>query len=339
VVIRASSGRQIDPLIDDLASSAPVTRDAAVARLIVIGVRAVTRLLAVVSDRGATAETRAAALHALEGIGDVRAFDAAAEALSDPDDVAGIAAVGVLHRLLQSARGVDALDRLTSVALDSGRPRTVRLAAVRAVSELGAATVTPLFQALEHDPDPAIALAAGLGPTGASDPAAALRDAADGLLADSPASLRVALTEAGARVPDEVLHELIGRVRVREGADPGPARAEWIALRAAAHAALADRGSRVALYDLRETFETAREPLPVEFLGAAKVIGDIGCLEAVAAACGHALEAGTRMDDWWCQRLIDVFRAIATRERVTRRTAAGKRIGARWREASALLWP
>jgi hypothetical protein len=89
---------------------------------------------------------------------------------------------------------------------------------------------------------------------------------------------------------------------------------------------------------LRETFESARTPLPVEFLRAAAQIGDVSCLEAVAAACGHALDAGARVDDWWCQRLVDVFRAIAARERVTRRHAAGKRITARWQQASALLW-
>ena len=119
----------------------------------------------------------------------------------------------------------------------------------------------------------------------------------------------------------------------------GQARAEWRTLRAAAHLLLAERDNRAALYDLRETFESAREPLPVEFLGAASLIGDLGCLEAVAAACGHALEAGVRLDDWWIQRLIDVFRAIAGREHITRRHRAGKRILARWREASALLWP
>jgi hypothetical protein len=199
--------------------------------------------------------------------------------------------------------------------------------------------VRPLFDALAKDPDPAIALAAGLGPAAPADPAADIRDAADGLLPETPARLRVALTEAASRVAPEVLQHLIERVRFREGAESGAARLEWTALRAAAHVALADRGSRAALYDLRETFESARGPLPVEFLTAAGRIGDTGCLEAVAAAYGHALEAGTRVDDWWCVHLVDVFRAIAAREKITRRHAAGKRITTRWRAASSLLWP
>jgi hypothetical protein len=215
----------------------------------------------------------------------------------------------------------------------------LRLAALRAVGELQTATVQPLFETLAADPDPAIALAASLGPGAAADPAATLREAADGILADSPAPLHLALTEAAARVPDDVLQNVIERVRFREGAETGAIRAEWISVRAAAHAALAERGSRAALYDLRERFESARAPLPVEFLGAASRIGDAACLEAVAAACGHALESGARIDDWWCQRLVDVFRTIAARERLTRRHAAGRRIAGRWRDASALLWP
>jgi hypothetical protein len=338
LVIRASSGRQVEPLIADLASTSPVTRDAAVARLIVIGARAVQRLMAVANGPGA-AETRVAALHALEAIGDARTFDTAVSALGDGDATVAIAAAGVLQALLQSPRGVDALDRLTSVALDAERPRLVRLAAIRAVGDLAAATVKPLFKALERDADSAIALAGGLGPGASTDPAALLRDAAEGALPDTPAALRLALTEAAPRVPVEVLQRLIERVHFREGAEAGVVRAEWTAIRAAAHGALADRGSRAALYDLRESFESAREPLPVEFLGAASTIGDVACLEAVAAACGRALESGTRIDDWWCRRLVDVFRAIAARENVTRRHAAGKRITARWRDASALLWP
>jgi HEAT repeat protein len=337
VVIKASSGRQIEPLLAELSSPSSVARDAAVARLIVIGARAVPRLIAMAEGRSSI-EARAAALHALEEIGDVRALDAAAAALDEADHAVATAAVGVLHRLLQSPRGVGALDRLTAVALDGRRTRALRLAALRALSGLATATVRPLFDTLARDPDEAIARAAGLGPGGAADPVAILRDASDGLLADTPAPLRVALSEAASRVPDDVLKGLVERVRFREGVESGGVRAEWMAVRAAAHAALAARGSRSALYDLRETFESARTPLPVEFLRAAAQVGDVGCLEAVAAACGHALQAGARVDDWWCQRLVDVFRAIAAREKVTRRHAAGKRIGARWQQASALLW-
>ena len=245
----------------------------------------------------------------------------------------------MLQTFLRSSRGVEALDRLTSLALDRTKSRVLRLAAIRALRDLGPATIGPLLQTLGTDPDQAIALAAGLGPEAAVDPVHLLKEAAEGALPDTPGPVRLALTESADHVPLAVLMQLIERVRFREGAESGPIRAEWQALRAAAHGALAHRGSRLALYDLRETLETAREPLPVDFLGAAAAIGDATCLEPLAAAYGHALESGRRVDDWWRQRLTDVFRAVAAREQVTRRTSAGKRITARWREAAAILWP
>ncbi len=339
MVIKASTGRQVDTLIADLGSPRAITRDGAVARLTVIGERAVSRLMALVANRQATTETRVAAIHALEGIGDMRAFDPALAALDDADPAVGAAAIGVLQVFLTSARGMDALDRLSATALDRTRDRIVRLAAIRALRDLGAGTIGPLLAALGSDPDQAIAMAAGLGPAAAADPFKILKDAAEGALPDSPDVLKLALTESAAQAPPAVLQQVIERVRFREGAETGPVRAEWTALRGAAHAALAQRGSRLALYDLKESLESAREPLPVEFLGAAAIIGDTSCLECVAAAFARALEHGGRVDDWWRQRLTDVFRTIAAREQVTRRTVAGKKLSAKHREAAALLWP
>lgn len=339
MVIKASTGRQVDALMSDLASASAITRDGAVARLTVLGERAVSRLIALVADREASTEARVAAIHALEGIGDMRAFDPALAALDDADPAVGTAAVGVLQVFLSSARGMDALDRLSATALDRTRARGMRLAAIRALRDLGPATIGPLLEALGSDPDQAIAMAAGLGPAAAADPAHVLKEAADGTLPDSPGVLKLALTEAAMQVPPAVLQQVIERVRFREGAETGPVRAEWTALRGAAHSALAQRGSRLALYDLKESLESAREPLPVEFLGAAAAIGDAACLESVAAAFARALEQGLRVDDWWRQRLTDVFRTIAAREQVTKRTAAGKKLTARYREAAAVLWP
>lgn len=323
----------------DLASPHAITRDGAVARLTVIGERAVSRLMALVADRGATTEARVAAIHALEGIGDTRAFDPALAALDDPDPAINTAAIGVLQVFLPAARGMEALDRLSATALDRSRDRGVRLAAIRALRDLGPATISPLLDALGGDPDQAIAMAAGLGPAAAADPVHVLKEAADGILPDTPNVLKLALTESAAQVPPAVLQQVIERVRFREGAETGPIRAEWTALRGAAHSALAQRGSRLALYDLKESLESAREPLPVEFLGAAATIGDASCLECVAAAFTRALEHGVRVDDWWRQRLTDVFRTIATREQVTKRTAAGKKLSSKYRDAAAVLWP
>ncbi len=339
MVIKASTGRQVDTLMADLASANAITRDGAVARLTVIGERAVSRLMALVADAGAAREARVAAFHTLEGIGDTRAFDPALAAIDDPDPAIGAAAIGVLQVFLSAARGMEALDRLSATALDRARDRNVRLAAIRALRDLGPATIGPLLDALGSDPDQTIAMAAGLGPAAAADPVHVLKEAAEGTLPDTPDVLKLALTESAAQVPPAVLQQVIERVRFREGAETGPIRAEWTALRGAAHSALAQRGSRLALYDLKESLESAREPLPVEFLGAVATIGDASCLESVAAAFNRALEHGVRVDDWWRQRLTDVFRAIATREQVTKRTATGKRLSSKYREAAPMLWP
>jgi HEAT repeat protein len=339
VVIRASSGKQVDTLIADLSSPQPLTRDGAVARLTVIGERATSRLIAVAVSRDAGLEARVAALHALEGIGDPRAMEPALNVLDDDQPVLVVAAIGVLQTFLPADRGVEVLDRLTATAIDAHRPRVVRLAAIRALRDVGPGTIEPLLKALGSDSDKAVAMAAGLGPASSADPVFQLKEAAEGTLPESAGGLRVALTEAHDHVPLPVLHQLIERVRIKEGSEAGPRRAEWTALRAAAHAALAQRGSRLALYDLKDSLESAREPLPVEFLGAAAAIGDASCLESLAAAYSRATESGRRVDDWWRQRLTDVFRTIAAREQVTRRSSIGRRIGSRWRDASNLLWP
>ena len=90
--------------------------------------------------------------------------------------------------------------------------------------------------------------------------------------------------------------------------------------------ALAQRGSRLALYDLRESLETAHGPLAVEFLAAVTLVGDATCLEAIAAAHAKAKPK----DAWWRNHLAGAFKAIVTRERLTRRHAALKKIEKRW---------
>jgi hypothetical protein len=94
--------------------------------------------------------------------------------------------------------------------------------------------------------------------------------------------------------------------------------------RAAAHVALANRGSRIALYDLRESLERGAAPLPVEFLAALSLVGDTSCLEAIAGAHAKARNL------WWRQHLADVFRTIVARERLTRRHAVVRKIEKRW---------
>ena len=103
--------------------------------------------------------------------------------------------------------------------------------------------------------------------------------------------------------------------------------------RAAAHVALANRGSRLAVYDLRESLESADAPLPVEFLAALSSVGDRSCLEPIAAAYTRARDG----QEWWRAHLADSFRAIVARERITRRNAVIKKIEKRWKETAEEL--
>lgn len=336
MVIRASSGRQIDQLVADLGSDRAVTRDTAIARLTVFGSRAVNRLVeAAGADRPPA--TRIAALRALDAIGDPRGLPAARTAALDPtsDPLSATAAIALLRGFLLGAEAVATTDVLTGLALDRARPDQVRVAAVQALAELPAATVEPIWAHLREDPSAAVA--AQIPAPGARTP----RKIDDeellaGVLPDTPDMARAALARAGRTAPLAVLQGVVDRVREREGGEDGTRRDQWRRVRGAAHLALAERGSRLALYDLKETLSGADAALPVEFLAALGMVGDASCLEAIAAAHGRAT-ATLGEADWWQEHLVDAFRAIVKRERLTRRHAALKRIARRWPAALAHL--
>jgi hypothetical protein len=254
-------------------------------------------------------------------------LDAALEAVDDPNANVAIAAIGVVRLFMTGAHGIAAVDRLTSVAMDRARPEAVRGAALRTLEALNPQTVAPLREALKNDPEPSVAALAMRGPVEAADedPVAVVSAAADEALPDDPEALRRAIAAAGDAVPLAVLRTLVERIHEREGADAGPRRAQWTRVRGTAHVALAERGSRLAIYDLRESLESAVNPLPVEFLAAIRRIGDRSCLEPLAIACSLA----PRGDDWWRRHLLDAFRAIVSREGITRRHGVMKRIALR----------
>ena len=177
-------------------------------------------------------------------------------------------------------------------------------------------------------------------PEDTGDPVAALEAAAAGRLPRDPAVVRAWLQGAAATVPLATVHRLIGALRDRESAEPAAAAsaADWLAVRAATHELLGHRGSRVALYDLRETLERATQPLPREFMTAVAAIGDASCLEPLAGAYVRATAAGPALLGSWPGQLADTFRTIVRRERITRRHAALRRIEARWPEAARTLF-
>jgi hypothetical protein len=198
-------------------------------------------------------------------------------------------------------------------------------------------TVRPLLVRLREDTSPAVAAAAGdvgarQGKRRLSTPPPTPPSWLETPLPDDPQGWRRYIATAGASAPLPALHSLVEQAREREGLDPARGTA-WRTARAAAHLALAGRGSRLALYDLRESLDGAKEPLPVEFLAALERIGDTSCLEPIASA----LVAAPADAEWWREHLAHAFRAIVTRERVTSRHAVMKKIARRWPEASLRL--
>jgi hypothetical protein len=346
VPIKTSSARQIEALIADLDSDRAATREAAVARLTLLGARAVDRLLLLL-DSTASADARAAALRTLEAIADPRALDRVLDAIDAADATVACAAASAARVFLRGPRGSVAVDRLTAAVMDPARNDNLRIAALVALGDLERSTLAPLLAALQRDPSEAMRAATTQSAT--VDPVDVVTRAADRGLPPDPEELGDAVARAGADIALPLLLRVIERVRDREASEPAAQRPEWTRVRGRAHAALAARGSRIALYDLRESLESvsaASAPLPVEFLAALSTAGDVSCLEAVAAAYARSTPASATRHgaaspggtDWWRDRLADAFKAIVTRERLTRRHRVMKKIEKRWGSALEQLW-
>lgn len=295
--MRRATG-DIDRLIADLQSSDSIRRDAAVARLRILGNRALPRLIDLVAAHESAA-VRALALDALEGLDDVRAIDVAFDALRDGNIEVVIAALGVLRRWVAEETGTRLLDAITAITVDRSRDARVRVAALAALSELPEHLVRPIR---DQAPPPESA-----GPS-----------------LDDPVQVREWIQAYGAGATLSTLHELITRTREREHAESSSRlRSEWLQARGRAHQALAKRDSLVALYDLRETFEAATGALPQSFLSTAAAIGDASCLEPLARAWATA---GKDLD--WNHQLSTTAATIMRREKLTGRSAAVKKLRA-----------
>jgi hypothetical protein len=318
-----SADAEVRALIEALGSGDEARREAAVARLIIIGERAVARLLGAFGST-ADSEVQVAVLRVLEVTGDERALTVARAAIAMGGDraVAGVTVLGALLERGRLSSETDALEALLGVLEDAAAERRLRLAAA---------------QALARMPGLGAAIAGTLPPQVSADQAL-WEDAVEGRLPDDPRALRSAVAQFAPGAPLPLLRRLIEGVRGREeaiAAASGAAirrRDEWRAARGALHQVLALRGSRIALYDLRETIERAAEPLPQSFLAAMQVLGDASCLEPLAAAHAHAPED----DQWWRHQLARSFRAVAKRERLTTRHSALRRALARSPELAQL---
>lgn len=330
MAIKRSAGQEVQALIAELDTEDEVRREAAVARLSVIGTRAVEKLLAILAIPGPT-RVRVSALHALESIGDARALPPALLLLDSPDNDVAAAAVGVARAFLHSPRGNDALDRLVSIVLDTTRPDMVRSPALDALQEMGSRVVRPVWQRLRDDPSAALRQRAARA-TGKADPQAELEAAASGAFPDAPDALAALLRRAGEAPALPTLHRLVELAHERERRERSKAaRAGWLSVRGTLHRALAERQSRVALYDLRETIAAADSALPADFVLAAAAIGDPSSLEAIAAAYARSMNAG---QSEWMEQLRAAFDEIARRESVGPRTPVIRRIQAKWPDAA-----
>ncbi len=327
MVIKASSAADTRSLIEALGSSDPVRRESAIARLAVIGNRAADRLM---RSYASTTEplVRVGILRALEGMAEPRALALACEALDGGGDPA-VAAAAVLKPFLDSkepAPAATALDALVEAALDGSREHRVRLAAFEALQDIPADLREKVREALHTG--------AFGAPREEAVHEAILADAIDGRLPSNPGALREALATRGHGVALGSLQRVIDAIRAREqSVKKGAERIAWQQVRGTAHHILALKGSRIALYDLRETVETTTSSLPPSFLSAMRAVGDASCLEALAAALARAPEH----DLWWRHQLASALRGIARRERITKRHASMKRALARWPQAAAAL--
>jgi hypothetical protein len=335
MVIKASASAEIRQLVAALGGEDDVRREAAIARLAIIGPRAVDALHKAYAG-ASSRDTKIAVLRALEPLADRRTIPIAAEAIRAGADLARTA-VAALRALLDSSQepaSTESLDVLIASALDVTLDRHARLAAVDALQGMPAGVRARISDALRADPDATIKKRAGNLPQEAAAADAVWQDALEGRLPDSPASLRDAAASRVASAALGSLQKLIDALSAREAVETsGPKVAEWRAIRGALHQALALRGSRVAVYDLREAIERARSPLPTSFLAALHVVGDQSCLEPLAAAF-----AASAADPRWRVQVGAAFRAIARREKISQRHALAKRIAARWADALPELY-
>jgi hypothetical protein len=327
VVIKRSASQETQALIAELNADDEIARETAIARLAVIGTRAVDRLVALLAAGTAGDRTMAAALRALESIGDARALAPALSLLDTPQPEVATAAVGVARAFLRSRHAADVLDHLVALALNAARPDAARLAALDALGDTGSRVLAPLWERLHEDRSVAVRQRAAKE-TGSVDPLS-------GVVPDDADAVCVLVQKTAATAPLTTLHRLVEVLKSREATARTTAmKRGWLTARGAVHLALAGRDSRVALYDLRETLAAATSPLPAAFLAAVTAVGDAPTLEAIAAACARDLIAGAGL---WLDELKHAFRAVAEREHVGERHAVIKRIESRWPDAAAHL--
>ncbi|MCX6537344.1 MAG: hypothetical protein NT151_00210 [Acidobacteria bacterium] len=342
MAIRKSAASEVRLFIEHLSDADPPTREAALARLSVAGVRAVPHLLDAL-DSTTSPVARAMVLKGLEATGDRRGIDAALGVLHSraTDPKVASAAVRLLGSHLDAAETDRALDALSAIVLDPAYQQALRLEAFAELERMPARLIAPIRKWLAADPDEAVrrrATAQGTSGATPDDRLAQLDLVASGHPTD-PTALRQWVQEAAQDASLSTLHRLVEVACAREEQAPSAAdRDEWRAARGVIHLALATRASRVAIYDLRESLAQTALPLSEDFVSALRLVGDATCLEPIVAAIARMpIDIETR-DHRIHDSLVDAGRAIVEREGLTRRHAAVKKILKTWPDAGALLF-
>jgi hypothetical protein len=317
VVIKRPAGVDADRLVADLAAGPPGRSDAAAARLLVMGARAVPHLVKALGGLpGPEATSRLLAV--LETLPASRSLVPALDRVLSDVPACAPAALAVLRAWLSAEErslATLALDRIATLAFDPSRPGTTRAAAVEAIASLQDEAARVLLERLRDASDPLVREAAS-GPRTAT----AQAPPAD----EDPEQFRRRVSNLGESVPLTDLHHLLEQARARQQAARDEAdRTAWQAARAAVHQALATRGSTVGLYDLRELLERLAAPPPVALVAALGAVGDQTCVEAVATAWDRVA------DSWTRDQLRGAMAAICARHGLTRRHAAARRLVAR----------
>ena len=319
MVIKRPAGGEAARLVADVVGGIGALAAAATARLAVLGTRAVPHVLAALA--AAPAEEAAARLVSLlarlpASRDSLAALDRALDNGADMVAAAAVDALGTLLGSEDAAVATRALDRLTALALEAERSDIVRAKAIEVVAAvLGPPERSLLLDRLATDGSERVRAAATVSPLPMAREENPFSPDA------SPELVRRHLAQAGATMTLPELHRLVVATREREAAEPEPARqAEWLGARAAVHQVLADRGSTVALYDLREMLTRAKGPIPVGALAALASIGDLSCLDAIADAYDGVSDA------WSREQLTAALAAIAERHKLSRRSLQVKRL-------------
>jgi HEAT repeat protein len=397
-----SRSQRIQDLLCRLSSASGKERDSAVARLTLVGARAVEPLIAFLPTAAPSA--RRAALEVLDRLGDGRALPAILARVHDAEETVALRALelagshpdpralpalaevlegaGSPARRREAAKGlarlqasglVDALDPLVRRLVDETEEEPLRLAILDALAALepplAASTLRPLLRRLRRSAGPVLA-ARAVSLARALDGGPPAIDTVDELLGRLPASplasseaerigralsqarvaplerlhealdaarepnavrvLASALADTGQPASISVLHRALGRlgpIRPQAGSPDDESR---LHARLDLHRALAALGSRIALFDLRDSIEARPRTLMAALLGVAARIGDGSLVPSLARAASE--------DPTLLRPCADAFAAIARRTKLRRTSAALRAVRSGHGAALAAFW-